>query len=244
MPKQNFIIQQKIIIHYCEDKFELSMQITDARFAALPSFEFHAYEVEFSNRGFSWHLEQPIIEDCDHIFLKDFLIDKYIKSKILPSEFIYKNKEAIEFICFFIDNQEKYLEECIQSGNISFEEIKDKCPACFDFPQIKNLLAQFFLSGEFIARRDVEVYLETGRKVHEGMRLGRVESARVRSEESIKNKTSWREMAIQLWKDHPGWTLDDMAQHIRETGYEDYKVSTIKNALKDLKGAVVKRRSE
>ncbi|MBF0444622.1 MAG: hypothetical protein HQL68_03470, partial [Magnetococcales bacterium] len=90
----------------------------------------------------------------------------------------------------------------------------------------------------------LEPFIKTGRKVREGMEQGRKESARIRSQEVEEDKQIWQAMAKRAWKENPGWTVLQMAEHIqaRLVDSDDYfkppSIGTVKNALKGVKAKV------
>jgi hypothetical protein len=87
-------------------------------------------------------------------------------------------------------------------------------------------------------------YAEHGVKNHTNLKKGRDVSAETRSKARQENERAWREKAIEMWPDHPGYTLEDMAKEIKKQLGSDAAVGTIKKALKGVKSTVFKTREE
>ena len=91
---------------------------------------------------------------------------------------------------------------------------------------------------------ELEPYTETGIRTQASLELGREASAKIRTEKSHKNQKQWREMAIEMWPNKPGYTVNDMAVWIKNKTNSDAAIGTIKKALKGVKSSMFKNRDE
>jgi hypothetical protein len=83
-----------------------------------------------------------------------------------------------------------------------------------------------------------------GEKMLSNLEEARRISASIRSKRSYENKKEWREMSIKTWQNNPGWTLDDMADWIKEETKTAATTGTIKEAIKGIKTSVLKRKAK
>jgi hypothetical protein len=83
-----------------------------------------------------------------------------------------------------------------------------------------------------------------GKSTLQSLKLGREVSAQVRHEMRATQQKEWRGLAIDTWRTNPGWTLTEMASSIKEKTKTQASLGTIKNSIKGIKTAVLKRRSE
>ena len=86
-----------------------------------------------------------------------------------------------------------------------------------------------------IMRERYEKFSHLGQKMCASLEKGRIESIKTRQEKSRKQKKQWRELAINSWQEHPGWTVNDMAKWIKESTDTSATEKTIYQELKGIK---------